>query len=60
MRHAYELSFKMKSGENTNDNIGIRHRVKEASTVPNTIQMDCEFISKQVTEREGSESSEGI
>jgi hypothetical protein len=50
----------MKCGENTKDNIGIRHRVKEASTVPNTMQMDCEFISKQITEREGSESSEGI
>jgi hypothetical protein len=34
--------------------------MKEASTVPNTIQMDCEFISKQVTEREGSESSDGF
>jgi hypothetical protein len=50
----------MKCGENTKDNIGIRYRVKEASTVPYTMQMDCEFISKQVTEREGSESSEGI
>jgi hypothetical protein len=34
--------------------------MKEASTVPNTMQIDYEFISKQVTECEGSESSEGI
>jgi hypothetical protein len=45
---------------NTKDNIDTRHTEKEASTVPRTMQMDCEFISKQVTEREGSESSEGI
>jgi hypothetical protein len=34
--------------------------MKGAFTVPNTMQMDCEFVSKQVTEGEGSESSEGI
>ena len=37
MRHANELSFKMKCGENTKNNTGIRHRVKEASIVPNNM-----------------------